>query len=191
MVASLRSASAACLIAAVCLLLAGCLAEPRPSPEFSSIAALPYRLDSGDKLRVTVFGQESLTGSYSVDGSGNLAIPLIGSVRARGATTTELRARVAGLLARDYLRQPDVSIEIEAYRPFFILGEVKNPGQYPYVNGMSVQTAVAIAGGYTPRARTDAVEITRNFGNQPQVGYAHVYAAVRPGDTINVQERFF
>lgn len=191
MFAFMRRAPFTVMALLLCLILTGCMTSPTPSPEFSSTAAIPYRLDSGDKLRVTVFGQESLTGNYSVDSTGNLSMPLVGSVQARGTTTTELRTRLAGLLSREYLRDPDVSVEVETYRPFFILGEVKNPGQYPYVAGMTVQTAAAIAGGFTPRARTDVVEITRLAGNRTTAGYAAAIAAVRPGDTINVAERYF
>jgi polysaccharide export outer membrane protein len=93
----------------------------------------PYTLDSGDRLRIVVFGQEGLTNSYAVDASGHIAMPLIGSVLARGATTDELSRRIADKLRQGYIREPHVAVEIEAYRPFFILGEVTQPGQYPYV----------------------------------------------------------
>ena len=109
----------------------------------------PYTLDSGDRLRVVVFGQDGLTNSYVVDASGDIAMPLIGSVAARGLTTDQLSARIADLLRQGYVRDPHVAVEIEAYRPFFILGEVTQPGQYPYVANMTVETAVAIAGGFT------------------------------------------
>jgi protein involved in polysaccharide export with SLBB domain len=107
-----------------------------------------YTLDSGDRLRIVVFGQEGLTNSYAVDASGHIAMPLIGSVLARGATTDQLSRRIADKLRQGYIREPHVAVEIEAYRPFFILGEVTQPGQYPYVANMTVETAVAIAGGF-------------------------------------------
>ena len=123
----------------------------------------PYTLDSGDRLRVVVFGQDGLTNSYVVDVSGDIAMPLIGSVAARGLTTDQLSSRIAGLLRQGYVRDPHVAVEVEAYRPFFILGEVTQPGQYPYVANMTVETAVAIAGGFTPRGyreRSSSAAIT-------------------------------
>src|SRR5262249_11178487 len=110
----------------------------------------PYTLDSGDRLRIVVFGQDGLTNSYAVDASGHIAMPLSGSVSARGLTTDQLAATVAAKLREGFIREPHVAVEIEAYRPFFILGEVTQPGQYPYVANMTVETAIAIAGGFGP-----------------------------------------
>jgi polysaccharide biosynthesis/export protein len=151
----------------------------------------PYTLDSGDRLRIVVFGQEGLTNSYSVDASGCIAIPLIGSVLARGATTHELSRRIADKLRQGYIREPHVAVEIEAYRPFFILGEVSQPGQYPYVANMTVETAVAIAGGFAPRAFRQTVIVTRFVNGQQLRLTVPVNCPVRPGDTVNVQERWF
>jgi polysaccharide export outer membrane protein len=106
-----------------------------------------YTLDSGDKLRVVVFGQDGITNSYTVDAGGNINLPLVGIVPARGYGTQQLSQMVAERLKQGYVREPHVSVEVEAYRPFFILGEVTNPGQYPYVANMTAETAVAIAGG--------------------------------------------
>ncbi len=122
-----------------------------------------YTLDSGDRLRVVVFGQDGLTNSYVVDASGHIAMPLIGSVAARGLTTDQLSARIAGMLRQGYMREPHVAVEVEAYRPFFILGEVTQPGQYPYVANMTVETAVAIAGGF------DAAGLQARGHHQPQL----------------------
>jgi polysaccharide export outer membrane protein len=151
----------------------------------------PYTLDSGDRLRVVVFGQDGLTNSYVVDASGRIDMPLIGSVLARGATSDELQNRIAEQLSQGYIREPHVSVEIEAYRPFFILGEVTAPGQYPYVANMTVETAVAIAGGFGPRGQRTQVVITRNMGGRPVRFGAPVAFPLRPGDTIVVQERWF
>jgi polysaccharide biosynthesis/export protein len=151
----------------------------------------PYTLDSGDRLRIVVFGQEGLTNSYSVDASGCIAIPLIGSVLARGATTHELSRRIADKLRQGYIREPHVAVEIEAYRPFFILGEVIQPGQYPYVANMTVETAVAIAGGFAPRAFRQTVIVTRFVNGQQLRLTVPVNCPIRPGDTVNVQERWF
>src|SRR6202008_4844397 len=127
-------------------------AAPAPVPAPAISAQSPYTLDSGDRLRIVVFGQDGLTNSYLVDASGHIAMPLIGSVMAKGATTDQLSARIAEKLRDGYIREPHVAVEVEAYRPFFILGEVTAPGQYAFVPNMTVETAVAIAGGFTPRA---------------------------------------
>jgi polysaccharide export outer membrane protein len=151
----------------------------------------PYRLDSGDRLRVTVFEQPSLSNAYAVDASGHVSMPLIGSVPARGLTTQELAGTVAGELRKGYLRNPDVSVEVETYRPFFVMGEVRNPGQYTYVSGLTVETAVAIAGGYAPRARQGSAEITRQINGEVLVGTVPSTDPVRPGDVVKVVPRLF
>lgn len=151
----------------------------------------PYLLDSGDQLRVTVFGQTDLSGDFSVDGGGNIAIPLIPPVRARGLTTNELQAAIADSLGKTLLRNPNVSVQVTEFRPFFILGEVQRAGQYPYVNGMTVQSAVAIAGGFTYRANASTVHITRKRGEKLVGIDVDTGAPVRPGDTILVGERYF
>src|SRR5215831_16540443 len=125
-----------------------------------------YTLDSGDKLRVVVFGQDGLTNSYSVDAGGSITMPLIGGVKARGLTTGELAAAITARLRQGFIRDPAVAVEVETYRPFFILGEVTYPGQYPYVANMTVETAVAIAGGFTPRAFHDTVVISHTARGQ-------------------------
>jgi polysaccharide export outer membrane protein len=151
----------------------------------------PYALDAGDKLRVVVFGQEGLSNTYAVDAAGYITMPLIGAVKARDLTTAALSGAVAAKLRNGYIREPHVAVEIEAYRPFFILGEVTAPGQYPYVANMTVETAVAIAGGFTPRAFKRAVEVSRP--DQAGLLRAKVPLAfqLRPGDTIVVSERWF
>src|SRR3981081_4363 len=137
-----------------------------PSPVAYAAAPMPpvydaaYRLDAGDRLRVVVYGQEGLTNTYAIDAGGAITMPLIGAVRARGLTPAGLAAEISGKLRNGYIREPSVAVEIEAYRPFFILGEVAAPGQYPYVPNMSVESAVAIAGGFSPRARRDRVTLT-------------------------------
>ncbi len=152
----------------------------------------PYTLDTGDRLRIVVFGQDGLTNSYLVDASGDIAMPLIGSVAVRGLTSDQLSQRVADLLRQGgYIREPHVAVEIEAYRPFFILGEVTQPGQYPYVANMTVETAGAIAGGFGPRGYKQSVIVSRNYGGQVYRFKTPITAQVQPGDTIQVQERWF
>jgi polysaccharide export outer membrane protein len=169
----------------------GCARNPTKSLAFAESADQPYLLDSGDKLRVVVFGQETLSNSYTVDGGGNIAMPLIGVVKARGASVRQLEQTLERKLREGLYRNPDVTVDIEAYRPFFILGEVNNPGQYPYVNGMTAQTAVAIAGGFTAQAKRSSVEITRQLAGRAAHARVPPLHPIRPGDTINVEERFF
>jgi polysaccharide export outer membrane protein len=150
-----------------------------------------YALDSGDKLRVVVFGQEGLSNSYSVDAAGNITMPLIGAVPAREQSPASLSRAIAGKLRNGYIREPHVAVEIEAYRPFFILGEVTAPGQYPYVANMTVETAVAIAGGFTPRAEKRKVDLSRPVEGQLYRGKVPLAYQLRPGDTVVVAERWF
>jgi polysaccharide export outer membrane protein len=150
-----------------------------------------YTLDSGDKLRVVVFGQEGLTSSYSVDTSGKITMPLIGAVNARGMATAGLQASIVAKLRNGYVREPHVAVEVEAYRPFFILGEVTLPGQYPYVPNMTVETAVAIAGGYTPRAFKYKIEISRQVNGLTEKRVVSPTYPVRPGETVHIAERWF
>ncbi len=150
-----------------------------------------YTLDSGDKLRVVVFGQDGITNSYTVDAGGNVTLPLIGSVPARGYSPQQLSKMITERLKQGYVREPHVSVEVEAYRPFFILGEVTTPGQYPYVANMTVETAVAIAGGFAPRASKGSVELTRNAPGQQFRGEVPLSFMLRPGDTVMVKERWF
>ncbi len=151
----------------------------------------PYLLDSGDRLRVAVFGQQNLSRVYSVDGGGYISMHLIGALRVRGKTRFQLENHIAEKLQKKYIKDPKVTVEIVNYRPFFILGEVRTAGQFPYVNGMTVQTAVAIAGGYSPRANEQKVQLTRRLGDRSQTHSVPTNFPVRPGDTIYVQERFF
>jgi polysaccharide export outer membrane protein len=150
-----------------------------------------YRLDAGDKLRVVVYGQEGLTNTYAIDAGGSITIPLIGQVPARGRTPASVAAEIGAKLRRGYIREPSVAVEIEAYRPFFILGEVAAPGQYPYVPNMSVESAVAIAGGFSPRARRDHVTLTHTDSSGPMRVIVPLGTSLSPGDTILVSERWF
>ena len=151
----------------------------------------PYLLDAGDRLRVTVFGQEGLTNSYVVDAAGNVTLPLIGSMPARGVTTGQLSYSIAERLKQGYIREPKVAIEVEAYRPFFIHGEVTNPGQYAYVANMTVENAIAIAGGFAPRADRGKVTVSRTIGGQTNRATVGISYPLRPGDTLRIGERWF
>jgi polysaccharide biosynthesis/export protein len=151
----------------------------------------PYTLDTGDKLRVVVFGQDGLSNSYVVDASGAITMPLIKAVPVRGLTTAALARAVADRLRQGFVREPHVAIEVEAYRPFFILGEVTAPGQYAYVPQMTVEKAVAVAGGFTPRAYRSDIEIERPGAGGVVRQAVPPIERVRPGDTIVVRERWF
>ncbi len=151
----------------------------------------PYLLDSGDRLRVFVYGQPNLSRVYTVDHGGMITVPLIGAVKARGVTTFDLEKTIRSRLGTKYVRDPQVSVDIQQNRPFFILGEVKNAGQYPYVSGMTVETAVAIAGGYTDRASTRSFRITRRINGLVEQIDAPAGYVVQAGDTVQVFERLF
>jgi protein involved in polysaccharide export with SLBB domain len=151
----------------------------------------PYTLGPGDKLRVVVFGQDGISSTYIVDAGGNVSLPLIGSVPARGITTQQLSQRIAERLKQGYVREPHVTVEVESYRPFFILGEVTTPGQYPYVADMTVEKAIAIAGGFAPRAYKATVELTRNAPGDQAKSEVPLTYPLRPGDTVLVKERWF
>jgi len=167
---------------------AGYVAYPT-SPE--AVPETVYTLDAGDRVRVTVFGQEGLTSSYALDAGGNISMPLISTVPARGLTTQQLAREITARLKKGFIREPQVAVEVEVYRPFFILGEVAFPGQYPYVANMTAETAIAIAGGYSPRAKRGTVELARPYQGQIVKGKVPMTTPVRPGDTITVGERWF
>ena len=168
-----------------------------PAQEAYAAAPMPvtydvaYKLDAGDKLRVVVYGQEGLTNSYAIDAGGSITMPLIGAVPARGRTPAGLAAEISGKLRNGYIREPSVAVEIETYRPFFILGEVAAPGQYPYVPNMSVESAVAIAGGFSPRAQRDRVTLTHTDNAGPSRAVVPLGTPLSPGDTVLVGERWF
>ncbi len=150
-----------------------------------------YRLGNGDRLRITVFGEAGLTGQYLVDGSGYISMPLVSQVRIGGLTTAQAQSVITEKLRQGYLRSPDVAVQVVTYRPFFILGEVQRSGQYPYVAGMTVETAVAIAGGFSPRARKSKFKVLRQSADGPEKLLLKPTAKVMPGDTITVAERYF
>jgi polysaccharide export outer membrane protein len=151
----------------------------------------PYHLDAGDRLRVVVYGQEGLTNTYAIDAGGAITMPLIGAVAARGRTPAGLANEIAAKLRNGYIREPSVAVEVETYRPFFILGEVAAPGQYPYVPNMSVESAVAIAGGFSPRAKRDSVTLTHSEAAGPNRSIVPLGTPIGPGDTVLVGERWF
>ncbi|MEX6505055.1 polysaccharide biosynthesis/export family protein [Jiella sp. M17.18] len=179
------------LFVAVMTGLAGCASYQPVPPAFHAVLNEPYHFDSGDVLRVTVFEQDGLSKTYPVDKAGYIAMPLVGTVPARGRTAKQLETEIAERLRDGYLTDPNVTVEVEQYRPFFIMGEVNTGGQYSYVPGMTVQKAVAIAGGFTPRAEQDNVDVTRQVGGRIVTGRVLTSDPLQPGDTVYVRERWF
>jgi polysaccharide export outer membrane protein len=194
------------------LALAACDSDPTPiveapaggaSTQLASAnrpggaAAVPgggpdYKLGPNDRVRIIVFGQPTLTGEFSLDGNGVLAFPLIGNIPAQGVTTAELQKLIAAKLEPDYLVNPSVSAEVVTRRPFYVIGEVHKPGNYPYVTDMTALNAVAMAGGFTNRARKNEFYVKRldQSGKMVRVE-AKSGTVLRPGDTLEVRERLF
>ncbi|MCA1969107.1 MAG: polysaccharide export protein [Rhizobium sp.] len=179
------------IVALIAAALSSC-ATYRPAPKvFHEATIQPYRLDSGDRLRITVFEQQSLTNTYTVDQAGYIAFPLVGQVAARGATVTQLEGVIAQKLKQGFLRDPDVTIELDRYRSIFVMGEVGQPGQYSYVPGMTVLNAIAVSGGFSPRANQRDVDVTRKINGNILTGRVPITDPILAGDTIYVRERLF
>lgn len=181
------------IVVAGLLLLAACAGNAIPSlkgPAKGGLETIEYRLGSGDKLRVIVFSEEALSGEFDVDGTGTVSLPLIGLIQAKDLTLREFEAEVAVKLRDGYLKDPRVSAEVLNYRPFYIFGEVEQPGEYPYTNGMTVLNAIAVGGGYTFRADKLRIYISRN--QESEVEYLlDTSVRVQPGDIVRIAERFF
>lgn len=173
------------------LLLAGCAPgsdlSPLPDPP-----AGPYRIGIGEQLRIITFGDDRISGQFKVNDQGELALPLIGSVKAVGLTTTELQDRIAQRLKdQNVLLHPSVSVEIQGYRPIYVLGEVAKPAQYPYEPGMTVLMAVTLAGGFTYRAQVQHASILRTINGRSVEGRVSRGTKVEPGDVIDILPRYF
>jgi polysaccharide export outer membrane protein len=165
--------------------------ETPAAPQSATSFADSYTLGSGDRLRIAVFGEADLSGEYVVDGSGFVSLPLIGQIEALGDTVREFEAEIAMKFADGYLRNPRISAEVVNYRPFYILGEVAAPGEYDYVDGMSVLNAIALAGGFTFRAQQRRVYVRRDGSDDEITLTADQMTRIYPGDIIRVGERFF
>jgi protein involved in polysaccharide export with SLBB domain len=162
-------------------------AAPAPAASFDD----GYKLGSGDKLRVMVFGESDLGGEYVLDGTGFISLPLIGQIHAAGDTIHQFESEITTKLKDGYLKDPRVSVEVINYRPFYIIGEINKPGEFPYVYGMSILNAVALAGGYTFRANEKQVYVRRGGAGGEQSVNADQTTKIFPGDIIRVAERFF
>ena len=185
------------VLATVAIMVAnGCALPVREVSARLPAVNAPYRLASGDRLRVIVFGQDNLSNSFSVDGAGDIAMPLIGRVRAQGLTAAELEHAIEARLRQGYLREPSVSAEVEAFRPFFVLGEVAHPGAYPVRGSMNVLQALALSGGPTEYANRGSIVVIRhgNDGKESRyhVNYRQIISGkaqaiqLVPGDTVFV-----
>ena len=166
-------------------------AEALSDQRFDRSGLQEYRLGPGDRLSVVVFGQDDLSGEVAVDGQGRISIPLIGQVKAQNRTVNELQEIITELLSKDYLINPRISVEVTNYRPFYIYGQVNKPGSYPYVSGITVRQAIALAGGYTRRASEEPVSITRTTLDDLIDIEGYLKTVVLPGDTIEVYRRLF
>lgn len=185
------------MMLAAALALAGCQSGPTAGPVVaevpttSPISPTEYQLGSGDQLRVTVFGEPDLSGEFQVDGTGQVSLPLIGNISVTGMTVQQFQATVEERLRAGYLNQPRVSAEVINYRPFYILGEVNRPGEYPYTSGLTVMNAVATAEGFTYRANRRVVFIRSAGTNVERRVDLTSTTLVQPGDTIRIAERLF
>jgi len=150
-----------------------------------------YVLGPGDKIRLTVFGEDDLSREYAVDGSGFVRLPLIGQVHAAGLTAGQLESAVGGAYAHGYLKQPRVSVEVTTYRPFYIIGAVGRPGEYPYVNNMTALNAVALAGGFTDKAIQSTLYVRHEGQTTEQAVRADQLTRIMPGDVVRVKTSLF
>ena len=172
--------------------LSSCAAPGGDLPDLPPVPTGHYILGAGDRIRIITFGAEQLTGEFRVGDSGDVALPLIGNVRAAGLTSRELEHRLtAALVHTGMFKQPSVAVEVARYRPIFILGEVKKPGQYPYQPGMTVLTSVAIAGGFTYRAIESTFSVIRTTRGRTIEARANRQSLLQPGDVVTVYERHF
>ena len=150
-----------------------------------------YILGPGDKLRISVFGEDNLTGEFSVSGSGQISFPLIGDVQSAGRTVQQVRTAIKEALRNGYLKDPRVSAEVLTFRPYFILGEISRPGEYPYADGITALNAIATAGGFTYRANRKFIFIKRADSSREQRIRLTSGVMLSPGDTARIAERLF
>jgi polysaccharide biosynthesis/export protein len=172
--------------------LTACAGPGADLPPLATSNSTNYLLGPGDVVRIITFGDQQLTGQFRVNDSGDIAVPLLGNVEAAGVTVQQLEQRVSQAAIRSNIfKDPSVSIEVVSYRPIFVLGEVTHPGQYPYQPGMTVLTAVAIAGGFTYRAVENVFSVVRSINGRVIESRAYREASLEPGDVLTVYERFF
>ncbi len=189
----MRAKILSALVAAL-VVCSSCATAPAAAPQSTAEAPgaeTAYHLGPGDKLRIITYGETSLTGEFNVNDVGQVALPLIGSIKASGLTVSQLAAAITVALQNGYIKNPSVSVEVANNRPFYILGEVVRPGEYPFINGLTITSAVATAGGYTYRANTHRVFIRGVHDASEHELNVTGDLQISPGDTIRVPERFF
>lgn len=169
--------------------LAGCALNARPATYLVDVKG-PYALDTGDVVRVSVYGEPEMTKSYRVDDGGAISLPLVGAIKVRGLTTQMTAAAISAALADGYIRDPSVAVEIDTYRPFFIQGAVKTGGQFAYVYGMTVRAAISTAGGFSDTADRTRAIVYRRQGKEMVKGAVNLDFPIYPGDTIVIMERW-
>ena len=178
-------------IFALVFLVAACNALNSSVGEQVTTTPIQLRLAPGDKLRVTVFGEDRLSGEYQIDNAGSLSLPLAGTIQGASLTKSELEEAITRELKSQYLRNPKVTVDVVTFRPFYVLGEVQKPGEYPYRSGLNVLSAIAIAGGVTYRAHSSKVMIQRSGASELTEYSQSPTVLVMPGDVVRVPERFF
>lgn len=191
-----RSAAQAIALALLtCVLVTACASHSNAPwsdlGQSSAPTSAPYRLTGGDKLKIVVFGENALSGTYEIGPDGNVSMPLVGNVPASGATVEQFRRRLNRKLSRGYLRSPKTTVSIAEFQPVFVHGEVKQPGKFAFQAGMTFSNAIALAGGYTYRAEESYILLTRrNAQKQVKVAMPSSHQ-LQPGDNIRIPERFF
>jgi len=174
---------------ALVLLTAGCLgSDPTAPPPGSPIE---LRLAPGDKIRVVVYGEDKVSGDFQIDNAGDISLPLAGTIKGAGLTKAEMEREITTRLKSQYLRDPKVTVDVISYRPFYVLGEVSKPGEYPFRSGLNVLSAIAIAGGATYRASNSKVMIQRFGETEATEVPQSTSVLVMPGDVVRVPERYF
>jgi len=168
-------------------------AQPKalPSAPPADNPADNYVLGPNDRVRLKVYGEPDIAGEYEIDSSGQVSVPLAGHIKAAGLTTKQLERSIASALSKGIVRDPRVNVEIALYRPYYILGEVKKSGEYPYRLGLTVMDAVASAGGFTYRANESKVFLRRSGAGVEEIYRLDAPIPVFPGDNIRIPERYF
>jgi len=189
----LAAAALACAAVLPCACSDGAMAPPAALTQHGGSSSLPnaYRLGAGDKLKIAVYGEQDLSGQFEINGFGAVSMPLIGEVPARGRTVNELREDLTRRLSQGFLKHPKISIDVIGYRPIYVHGEVKNAGEFQYKTGVRMRDVIAMAGGYTYRAHTSYVLLTRDGSQQEYRVNLPTDTPVMPGDNIRVPERMF
>ncbi len=177
------------LVLIASLVMTACTHSPRA--ELPPVGGFQQRLAAGDRLKLDVFREKDLSGEYTVNDEGNLAMPMIGTIKAAGKTLPDLRQELGGMLSEGFVRDARITLEVVSYRPIYILGEVQKPGEYTFSEGMSVFALVAKAGGFTYRANQSVVHIRHANESTERAYRVTSGAAVVPGDTIRIGPRFF